>query len=168
MKKIKVFSARNEPNRIEEKVNRWLEENPAVEVVGVYPSASGDDSAGFRYVIALFYETGPGQHREGPQVERKHQRKDLFEAVDYTVNGRHYRDFIQDVSESGLFILTSRSFSIGEEITMTLSSPDQQELFKIRGKIVRTLPDGIGVEFHKESAVQDELIRGYIGKISKR
>jgi Tfp pilus assembly protein PilZ len=168
MRKVKVFSARNDPVRIEDEVNRWLEKNDTVNVIGVHPSASGDDSVGFRYVITVFYEAGAQSQRVGHAAERKHERKDLFQVVDYTVDGRHYRDFIQDLSESGLFIQTSRAFASGSIITMTLSSPDEQELFKIKGKIVRTLPEGIGVEFQKESTVQEELIRGYIRKVSGR
>lgn len=168
MKKVKVFSARNDPVRIEDEINRWLEENDTANVIGAYPSASGDDSVGFRYVITLFYETGSHSQREGHAAERKHERKDLFQVVDYTVDGRHYRDFIQDLSESGLFILTSHTFRPGSQITMSLSSPDEQELFKIKGKIVRTLPEGIGVEFQKESTIQEELIRGYIRKVAGR
>lgn len=166
MKKIKVFSVRNDPTRIEEDVNRWLEDNTTLKILGVHPSASGDDTTGFRFVLTILYETGATQRREGETVERKDKRKDLFQVIDYSVDGRHYRDFIQDVSQSGLFIQTSRPFQTGKEITMTLNAPDQQGLFKIKGKIVRTLTEGIGVEFQKESAVQDELIRGYIRSIS--
>ena len=79
--------------------------------------------------------------------QRKYSRKDFLTIIDYTVEGRHYRDFIQDISESGVFIKTSQTFSIGQPILMTFMSPDNQKPFRINGEIKHTQEDGIGVKF---------------------
>jgi len=71
--------------------------------------------------------------------------------VDYNVADRYYRDFIQNISERGVFIKTSETFSKGQETLMTFMSPDYQKPFKIKGEIVRLHPDGVGVKFKIES-----------------
>jgi len=96
---------------------------------------------------------------------RKADRKDFFMSVDYVVEGRYYRDFIQDMSDSGVFIKTRQQFEPGQEILMTFMAPDQQKPFKIPGKIMRALDTGIGVRFKKGSQVQAETIASLVGQI---
>ena len=74
--------------------------------------------------------------------QRKYSRKDFLTIIDYTVEGRHYRDFIQDISASGVFIKTSQTFSVGQPILMTFMSPDNQKPFRINGEIIRIHEDG--------------------------
>ncbi len=85
--------------------------------------------------------------------------------VDYVVKDRCYRDFIQDMSDSGVFIKTRQAFKPGQEILMTFMSPDLQKPFKIPGEIMRTLENGIGVKFNKESPVQAETIAALVSQI---
>ncbi len=96
---------------------------------------------------------------------RKHDRKDLFLIVDYSVSGRHYRDAIQDISESGVFIKTSQTFSEGQKILMTFMSPDYQSPFKIKGEIVRVHTNGVGVKFLMESQVQEAALKNFMDRI---
>ena len=96
---------------------------------------------------------------------RKHDRKDFFMIVDYSVNDQYYRDFIQDISESGVFIKTSQSLSVGQKIQMTFMSPDYQKPFKIKGEIVRIRTDGVGVKFIIESQVQESALKSFMGNI---
>jgi len=99
------------------------------------------------------------------EKSRKADRKDFFMTVDYVVNDRYYRDFIQDMSNGGVFIKTRQKFEPGQEVLMTFMSPDQQKPFKILGEIMRTLDDGIGVRFKKESQVQAEIIATLVTQI---
>ena len=98
---------------------------------------------------------------------RKHDRKDFFMIVDYSVSDQYYRDFIQDISESGLFIKTSQMFSVGQKIQMTFMSPDYQKPFKIKGEIVRIHTDGVGVKFIIESQVQESALKSFMGNIQR-
>jgi Tfp pilus assembly protein PilZ len=100
-----------------------------------------------------------------PSQPRKHDRKDFFMIVDYSVNDQYYRDFIQDISESGVFIKTSQSLSVGQKIQMTFMSPDYQKPFKIKGEIVRIRTDGVGVKFIIESQVQESALKSFTGNI---
>ena len=102
-----------------------------------------------------------------PSQPRKHDRKDFFMIVDYSVNDQYYRDFIQDISESGVFIKTSQSLSVGQKIQMTFMSPDYQKPFKIKGEIVRIRTDGVGVKFIIESQVQESALKSFTGKIQR-
>ena len=99
------------------------------------------------------------------EKSRKADRKDFFVTVDYVVNGRYYRDFIQDMSDGGVFIKTRQKFETGQDILMTFMSPDQQKPFKIPGEIMRALDNGIGVRFKTESQVQAETIAELVKQI---
>lgn len=96
---------------------------------------------------------------------RKHRRKDFFMTVDYIVEDQYFQDFIQDMSNSGVFIKTSQTFSEGQTILMTFMSPDNQQPFKINGEIVRVMPDGIGVRFKIESQVLEAAIKSLVNMI---
>jgi hypothetical protein len=98
---------------------------------------------------------------------RKHDRKDFFLIVDYKVDDQYYRDVIQDISESGVFIKTPQKFSVSQQIRMTFMSPDYQEPFNIKGEIVRVHADGIGVKFIMESQVQKAALKIFMSNIQK-
>jgi Tfp pilus assembly protein PilZ len=97
--------------------------------------------------------------------KRKYGRKDFIRVIDYTVGDRYYRDFIQDMSEGGLFIETSNEFSAGQKIKMSFISPDYQKPFKIHGEIIHAKTDGIGVKFKIESQVQESVLKNYVNMI---
>ena len=96
---------------------------------------------------------------------RQHDRKTFFMIVDYIVEDRYFRDFIQDMSSTGVYIKTSKSFSLGQKILMTFMSPDNQKPFKINGEVVRVTPNGIGVKFVVESQVQEAVIKSLVQMI---
>ena len=101
------------------------------------------------------------QHKE----QRKYSRKDFLKIIDYNVGKRYFRDFIQDISASGVFIKTSQKFSVGQTILMTFMSPDNQKPFRINGEIIRTQGDGIGVAFNIESQVQELVLKSFVDMI---
>jgi Tfp pilus assembly protein PilZ len=81
---------------------------------------------------------------------REFSRKDYKKEVDFVLNDRLFRGFIQNLSASGMFIETSESFSEGQRITLTFGLPEPSEHIKIAGKIVRLIPEvGFGVKFNK-------------------
>ena len=85
---------------------------------------------------------------------REFSRKDYKKEVDFVLNERMFRGFIQNLSASGMFIETSESFSEGQRITLTFELPEPGEHIKVSGKIVRLIPDiGFGVKFNKVIAV---------------
>ena len=97
--------------------------------------------------------------------QRKYDRKEFSMIVDYSVNDRYYRDFIQDISESGLFIKTPQMFSEGQKVKMTFMSPDYRKPFKIKGEIVRVHEDGVGVKFMMDSQIQASALKSFLNNI---
>ena len=109
----------------------------------------------------LLHELDGRQDRK----RRQHDRKNFFMTVDYVVQDRYFRDFIQDVSDTGVFIKTSQNVLLGQQILMTFMSPDNQKPFKISGDVVRVTPEGIGVKFIVESQVQAAVIKSLVQMI---
>ena len=101
------------------------------------------------------------------QGDREHQRKACLITVNYAVGGRVYTNYIQDISPTGVFIETSESFPVGQEILMTFSFPDREDSFKMTGEISRTTAEGIGVKFKYESQVLQEVIEDFVAKIKE-
>ena len=97
--------------------------------------------------------------------KRRYGRRDFIRVIDYIVGDRYYRDFIQDMSEGGLFIETSNEFSVGQKIIMTFAFPDYQKPLKMHGEIIRVQTDGIGVKFKIESQVQEAVLKSYVDMI---
>ena len=110
----------------------------------------------------LLKELDEGQSRK----LRQHDRKIFFMLVDYIVEGRYFRDFIQDMSDTGVFIKTSQDVPLGRKILMTFMSPDNQQPFKINGEAVRATSEGVGVKFIVESQVQEAVIKSLVQMIN--
>ena len=99
------------------------------------------------------------------EKQRKYSRKGFLTLIDYNVGDRSYKDFIQDISGSGVFIKTSQTFSVGQTISMTFMSPDNQKPFRINGEIIRIHEDGIGVKFKIESRIQEAVLKTLVDMI---
>ena len=81
---------------------------------------------------------------------REFSRKDYKKEVDFVLNNRIFKGFIQNLSANGMFIETSEPFSEGERITLTFQLPKPGEHIKVSGKIVRLIQGaGFGVKFNK-------------------
>ncbi|BBO73031.1 hypothetical protein DSCW_04480 [Desulfosarcina widdelii] len=94
---------------------------------------------------------------------REDSRIPCFFPVDYSTADRVYQDFINNLSNGGVFIETSASLREGQAISLIFTVPNLQNSFKISGTIVRTERDGIGVKFTKKlTSYQKELINSAI------
>ena len=89
------------------------------------------------------------EERQAKQ-KRKRSRRSYTMEVNYITQGNVYQDIIQDISPTGVFIKTKESFSLGQEISMSIPSPDHQKYITVTGKIARITPQGIGVEFKRK------------------
>ena len=70
-----------------------------------------------------------------------------------------FEDSVRDISSTGVFIETSALLSVGEEITLSFSSPHSEEPVKVTGEIVWTGPGGVGVEFKAASKDLEAIIK---------
>ncbi len=104
----------------------------------------------------------------GAEGDRKKVRVDCFVSVDYTDSDRVFRDYIEDISSTGGFIKTRESFSIGEEVVLSMGLSPEGSAFKIPASVVRVAPDGIGVQFKTTSQVQEDMIQSLIDSINSQ
>jgi len=81
------------------------------------------------------------------KCRRANFRKPLHLPVTYAVGQRAYRNFIRDISFSGVFIVTATPFQPGEQIRIVFRDRDNQNPIKILGRIARVTKEGLGVEF---------------------
>jgi type IV pilus assembly protein PilZ len=80
---------------------------------------------------------------------REHPRKPSFIPVECSSQGTSFTDFIQDISNGGVFIQTTGNFYIGQHIKLTFSLPKTEEEINISGEVVRLDSEGIGVRFNE-------------------
>ncbi len=93
---------------------------------------------------------------------RRHTRKPFITVVDFASQGRAYREFIKDISGSGVYIQTSRPFSVGQDVVLTFPFPDSQKHVKITARIARVNDTGIGVQFNMGSSRHEFPIRSLL------
>ena len=84
--------------------------------------------------------------------------------VDFASGGKAYRSCIRDISASGVFIETGDSFKPGQDIALcfSLTESDAALPFKLKGKVMRIYPDGIGVQYVNMSQYQRDIINTLI------
>jgi Tfp pilus assembly protein PilZ len=80
---------------------------------------------------------------------RKHPRKQRVIPVELEVKDHFFMESIKDISKGGVFVETESSFSIGEEIKMSIQLPNRSKPLEVIGEIVRSNPRGIGVKFKR-------------------
>jgi len=95
---------------------------------------------------------------------RGHRRKRCLIIVNYTIQGREYKDYILDISSVGVFIETKEKFMIGQEIALTFKLPSYQQPLKLVAGVAWIGHRGIGVKFKHLSPYQAEIIQSFIEK----
>ncbi len=87
--------------------------------------------------------------------KREHARHPVDIPVGFIVRGRLYQGqiknmgkegWVKNIKTGGVFIETEMSFSVGQVISMTYSSPHFKEKNRM-GTSLRVEPQGIGVKF---------------------
>jgi Tfp pilus assembly protein PilZ len=99
----------------------------------------------------------PGMKRKRPREQRKHSRKTSLIAVECRTNDALFTDFIQNISNGGVFIETDAPFYIDQEIILNFSLSNVENAIIVRGKVVRVDPKGIGVKFIRGDVNEPEL-----------
>lgn len=98
---------------------------------------------------------------------REYPRLTCYLLVDFAARGKVYRSCIRDISADGMFIETSDKFEPNQEVALcfTLSEAHEAMPFKVRGRVTRIYPDGIGVQYEKITHYQREIINTLINRI---
>jgi hypothetical protein len=92
------------------------------------------------------------------KCRRLHIRKALHAPIHYTTKGGTFRDFIQNISLGGLFILTGRTFSVGQRVAIPFSPASIGTTVWVSGDVVRVREEGIAVNFRSINARQKTAI----------
>ena len=97
---------------------------------------------------------------------REYPRLSCYIQVDFAAGGKAYRSCIRDISASGVFIETGDSFKPGQDIALCFSLNESSEMlaFKLKGKVRRVYPDGIGVQYVDMSQYQRDILNTLIEK----
>jgi Tfp pilus assembly protein PilZ len=142
----------------EEELERFLTIGRLVELIYKLPTAR------LKTLLGQLEKEVP--EKSTGESERRHVRVDCFVSVDYTDSERVFKDYIEDISTSGVFIKTREAFSVGEEIVLSMSLSREGSAFKIPATVVRAAVDGIGVRFKITSQVQEAIIESLIESIN--
>jgi hypothetical protein len=89
------------------------------------------------------------QPQKEPEEKRKHPRRKTFIHVDCLGEKCAFMDFIQNISDSGLYIETQMPLFVSQELSMSFFPPNSENPIKIIGKIVRIDSKGIGVQLYE-------------------
>ncbi len=94
-----------------------------------------------------------------PEEQRKDARSPCSVDADCTTWNSAFRGSLQNISAGGVFIETKGAFGVGDEITLTFSTPNHQDPVKIVGEIVWHVPQGIGVKFKTPGQELEAVIK---------
>ena len=88
------------------------------------------------------------KHYKGGRTDSRRSRKIV---VDYEINNRTHRNFIQDISAAGVFIETPNPPAVGERITLSFSLAENKKPITITGRVVRSIDNGFAVDFRRNA-----------------
>jgi Tfp pilus assembly protein PilZ len=97
---------------------------------------------------------------------REYPRLDCFLLADFAADGKAYRGIIRDISAGGVFIETSEEIKKGQHLALcyTLSESNATLPIKIKGRVTRVFPNGIGVQYENITQYQQDIINSLIQK----
>jgi type IV pilus assembly protein PilZ len=81
------------------------------------------------------------------EESREHPRKASLIPVDCSTHDLCFTNFIQDISEGGVFIETNAPFYVGQKITLNFSLSGTEDVISVGGQVARINSQGIGVKF---------------------
>lgn len=99
---------------------------------------------GSRRPLSLFESIRKPPYNCGIE-KRRFQRLDCLVAIRYKAKGQNFSADLRNISEGGVYLQTSRAFSVGEELTLELQPQGREE--KVVGDVVWIGPEGIGLKF---------------------
>ena len=93
---------------------------------------------------------------------RTRSRKSCMINTDYVVESRNFEGFILDINPTGAFIETGEAFTVGQQIQLAFSLPNNPGQLTITGEILWNSKSGIGIRFKELSRNQIDLIAAFV------
>jgi len=90
---------------------------------------------------------------------RKAERKPFSLSVQYATEHEILTDFPRDISSGGMFIETSASLPVGQQLTLTFTPPKGKTPIKVTAEVVWAGPGGVGVRFKAASKELGRMIK---------
>ena len=126
---MKISFRKNSPSEVKRRIFEIIDSMPEIEVRNLH--------------------IGLEKWRQSKKCKRKHSRKGTSIYALFESDGLSFREHIKNISTSGLFIETGIPISVTNinELSIQFFHPDQQNVVRASGKIVRIDPNGIAVKF---------------------
>ena len=91
--------------------------------------------------------------------KRGNHRRTCLISVAYIIGKETFSGYILDISAFGAFIETNVIFPAGEKLSISFSLPNHHKAFNLKGQIVWSGSQGIGVKFDTLSSRQKEILK---------
>jgi hypothetical protein len=82
---------------------------------------------------------------------RKHPRRSCKKTLIFAHKYRHFKGIVTDISRGGAFVETGNKISLGARINLDIRGNKNRRGVRLRGWIVRSGPEGVGVSFDRRS-----------------
>ena len=79
--------------------------------------------------------------------QREYQRLSRPLEIDVLIGDRVVQTDVRDISASGVYIKTRRQIKAEKDVRVVFSVPGTAKPFKLEGRVVRSDPGGLAVEF---------------------
>ncbi len=107
------------------------------------------------------------ENRNNSGIHRRHDRYDLLVAIDYDFKNMTRQCFLRDISFGGAYIETDQKLTMGQTITLDLTSPGTKSTCSIEAIVVRKDRRGAGVQFKSDSVGNLHVVSAMINSIIK-
>ena len=130
------------------------------------------DNAG-NYLLKLIVDMSENQrllllnqlenlHAKSERLDnRKYPRKDCLISATMTSQDLTASCYILDLSLHGAFVEADSAFSVGKEVRLMFSAPNHPDRLQIKGQIIWTDNQGVGVEFMQMMQKQKEVVKAF-------
>ena len=93
--------------------------------------------------------------------KREDSRRTCLISADYILGKKTFNGYILDISAFGVFIETSEPFPTGRKLSISFSLPNHQKPFNLKGQIVWSGSQGIGVKFDYLSPSHQKILKTF-------
>lgn len=104
------------------------------------------------------------ENRDSQTNRRAHTRFPFFTEVSYSdEQSRIYQEFVRDISSTGMFIETTQPLQQGQTLYVRMSIPGLDQEVRVPAEVVRSHPEGMGVQFKHPLRFLKRLFKPTLG-----
>jgi transcriptional regulator of heat shock response len=96
--------------------------------------------------------------------KRDYARKQLSGEVDLVIQDRVYKQQMENISASGVFVRMKGKFETGAKVRFVLNLPETKNTLKLTGHITRVADDGIAIRFDNTTPYFQSFLNEQIWK----